>query len=120
MTEPLRLLVCGGREYDDDDRAYAILDRIREKYGVVVVIEGGARGADAIARRWAVYKLLPIITEKADGLAHPKAAGPIRNLKMLRDHKPTYVLALPGGRGTAHMVARSQEAGVKTLIVPPR
>lgn len=41
-----------------------------------------------------------------------KAAGPIRNQRMLDDGKPDRVLAFPGGRGTANMVKLAKAAGV--------
>ncbi|MFM8542303.1 MAG: hypothetical protein ACKOAM_03525 [Chakrabartia sp.] len=34
---------------------------------------------------------------------------------MLTDGKPTLVTALPGGKGTAHMVSIAREAGVEVV-----
>ena len=42
--------------------------------------------------------------------------GPKRNQMML-DQKPDIVLAFPGGRGTADMIARAEQAGVEVVKV---
>ena len=44
------------------------------------------------------------------------AAGPKRNQMML-DQKPDIILAFPGGRGTADMIARAEQAGVEVVKV---
>jgi hypothetical protein len=38
---------------------------------------------------------------------------------MLEEGKPDVVVALPGGRGTADMVRRAKDAGVKVIEVQP-
>lgn len=45
----MRVLVCGGRNYNDRKRVFSTLDRI----GITHLIQGGARGADALAKDWA-------------------------------------------------------------------
>ena len=45
---------------------------------------------------------------KADWDKFGRAAGPIRNAQMLREGKPDLVVAFPGGRGTANMVAQAK------------
>ena len=47
----------------------------------------------------------------ADWETHGRAAGPIRNEKMLT-WKPDLVVAFPGGVGTADLVRRAEAAGV--------
>jgi hypothetical protein len=53
----------------------------------------------------------------ADWNTHGRAAGPIRNQRMLDEVKPELVVAFPGGRGTADMVRRAREAGVNVYLV---
>ena len=53
----MRVLVCGGRDYQDRERVKAVLDEYAATAGmlrtVLTIIEGGARGADALAAQWA-------------------------------------------------------------------
>ncbi len=100
-----------------DSWAYARLDRVHSKVGITCVIEGGARGADRIGRHWAIESGIQVITEPADWGKHGKAAGYIRNKSMLVDHSPDYVIAMPGGAGTANMCAIAKSAGVPRIYL---
>jgi hypothetical protein len=115
----MRILVCGGRDYLDTQHIHRTLDRVHAKHGITLLIEGGARGADARARAWAINRRIPFVTVEADWDAYGLAAGHIRNTRMLDEHQPEAVVAFPGGRGTADMVKQAQQAGVPVWRVPP-
>ena len=117
----MRVLVCGGRNYSDKGAVFAALDDLRQLHGRLTIIQGGAAGADHLARKWCERQnSVHMINEPADWKAHGRAAGPIRNQRMLDDHKPHLVLAFPGGRGTADMVRRAEAAGVLVMTIAPR
>jgi hypothetical protein len=42
MPRPFRLLVCGGRDFDDRDGLYGVLDRIAQRGTPLIVIHGCA------------------------------------------------------------------------------
>lgn len=111
----MRVLVCGGRDYSGG-KAYwhvgEVLSEIHDATPITAIIEGGARGADACARGWAAEEGVKCVTVPADWATHGKAAGPIRNRRMLTDFAPDLVVAFPGGRGTADMVRQAEAAGV--------
>jgi len=46
----MRVLVCGGRDYADQNAILSALDALEDEHGEIVVIQGGASGADLIAR----------------------------------------------------------------------
>ena len=115
-----KVLVCGGRDFADRewmDRVLRFIDRHHARLlpgPIGKIICGGAPGADTLAAEWAEGCGLPCRVFPAVWLNHGKAAGPIRNQRMLDDGKPDLVVAFPGGRGTADMVRRAQAAGIKT------
>lgn len=113
----MRLLVCGGRDYKDRANVFALLDRIHEKVPISCVIQGDARGADALAKSWAVSRDVMHEDYPADWGLHGKAAGHIRNKQMLDAGHPDKVVAFPGGKGTKNMVAQARKAGLKVLEV---
>jgi len=117
----MRVLVTGGRNFYDQNTVFQALDALEEKHGELVVIQGGASGADLIARNWCFRhkSRVRMINEPADWKAHGKAAGPIRNQVMIDDHQPNLVLAFPGGRGTEDMVRRAVAAGIPVKRVAP-
>lgn len=116
----MRVIVCGGRSYADVGTVFAVLDSMREQYGSLTIIQGGANGADLLARRWcAAQRSIRMINEPADWKTHGRAAGPIRNATMLSEHKPDLVIAFPGGRGTEDMKRQARTAGIEVVEVKP-
>jgi hypothetical protein len=107
----MRLLICGGRDFRDRDFLNAALAEFRNV--VSAVITGGAPGADSLAFDWAHENGFALERYMADWQTHGRAAGPIRNQRMLDEGKPDVVDAFAGGRGTADMVRRAKEAGVQ-------
>jgi hypothetical protein len=106
-------LVCGGRDFADAGMfRSAMADLVRLKGMPARIIHGGAQGADTMAGEYADRHALDLCVERADWRKHGRAAGPIRNQAMLDKHRPALVVAFPGGRGTADMVARARAAGV--------
>lgn len=101
------MLVCGGRDYTNRERIYAELDRLHALRPIGVLIHGCARGADAIAAKWAFEHGISVNPFPADWSTHGKKAGPMRNEKMLAEGKPDVVFAFPGGKGTSDMIGRA-------------
>lgn len=112
-----RVIIYGGRDYSDEAYAFARLDALHIVFGFTAVIEGGARGADRIGRRWAESRGVPVETYAADwgNLDAPGAsikvgangpynarAGFDRNRDMA-NAKLDLGVQFPGGRGTEHM-----------------
>lgn len=108
-----RVIVCGGRAYSDLETVYRTLDALLPSLEALAC--GGAPGADTLALEWARGRGFPCDVFMADWQAHGRAAGPIRNQRMLEEFRPTLVIAFPGGRGTADMVRRAHGAGVTTI-----
>ena len=108
----MRVLVCGGRNFRSPAQVAAELDRLHAEHKFTHLIQGGATGADQFAKEWAMrHPEIERYVCKADWEKHGKAAGPIRNARML-EWKPDLVVAFAGGRGTADMVSRARAAGI--------
>jgi hypothetical protein len=106
-----RVLVCGGRDYGGSVEVFAALDRLHALRPIALVIHGDATGADEWAAWWADSRGVEERPYPAEWHLHGRGAGPRRNQHMLADGRPDVVVAFPGGRGTADMVARAQAAG---------
>ena len=108
----MRAIVCGGRDYNNSDRVFEILNRFR----ITCVIEGGASGADKLAAEWARQKGIEHIQVLADWNRFGNSAGPIRNRKML-EYDPDIVIAFPGGKGTKDMIKQAKSQRVRVIEV---
>lgn len=116
-----RVLVCGGRDYDDYERVKGVLDKLLDwcgGRGGLIIIQGMAPGADSLARRWAEDNGVETIGFRASWDLYGKRAGYIRNSQMLDEGKPDLVIAFPGGAGTNMMVKLSIDACIQTIRIP--
>lgn len=134
-----RMLVCGDRKwlkhYLPDGTidavkvrsirrgSYRILDMMARKMNADTLIEGCADGADRLAERWTFaqetlgpdlikqHLHFPALWDK-----HGRSAGPIRNIQMMDEGKPDFVVALhdnlSDSKGTKHMVSIADKAGI--------
>ncbi len=116
----LTVLVTGGRDFSDRKRVFDKLNAIhhakkngRRTQRIVLIVHGGARGADAIAGLWAAKAGVICKVYPADWGKWDRAAGPIRNEQMLREEDVNLVVAFPGNNGTAHMVNIALAAGIE-------
>jgi hypothetical protein len=126
----MRILVCGGRDMSRLDVRNWLERNARDEIAhapgchaglaVEALINGGARGADQGAVDWARANGVRVAVFNADWAKHGKAAGPIRNQRMIDEGKPDVVIAFPGGRGTADMVFRAEAAGIPIIAARPR
>jgi hypothetical protein len=112
-------IVCGGRDYDNEARVKLILDAAVERLGLHTIIEGGARGADTLAKEWAVARGDVSWIEVPANWEIGAKAGPARNQMMLaillREEGDKAVIAFPGGAGTAHMCRIAEKAGIRII-----
>lgn len=123
MSESIRVLICGGRQFSDAEYLAETLDALlRQRGPFAVVMHGAACGADNMAGEWAMGRGIPVQEFPAQWTAfkNRRSAGPIRNQQMLTEGKPDVVIAFPGSRGTAHMMRLAREAGVEVIEVPER
>lgn len=85
-----RVLVCGGRAYEDVARLYNVLDGLDRLRPIGRLAHGGAKtererrgykyfvGADYLSGQWAKSRGIACDEYPADWKTHGRAAGPIR------------------------------------------
>lgn len=119
----MRVVVTGGRDFDDRAMLWAGLDRLYELSPVTELIEGGARGADRFAAEWAAWinqaagqVMVKHTTVEAEWAKHGKAAGYLRNVRMA-DMRPDLVFATPGGKGTTMMISVAHDRGIRVIYL---
>lgn len=80
-----RIIIAGSRNYNNYNEAKLYIDRclseIRKEY-TIVIISGGAKGADSIGERYAIENGFNIERHPAEWNKYGKKAGPMRNRQM--------------------------------------
>lgn len=113
----MTVLVCGGRDFDSYEMLRIALDRIHQKTPITLIVTGDARGADRLGQLWAKENGVDDSRHPADWKKDGKAAGIIRNVRMLRCHDVDLVVACRGGRGTGDMVRRAERSSIPIVRV---
>lgn len=115
----MRILICGDRNWKDREEIRRILKILLEEQPDFILIEGGARGADTIAKEEA--KVLGISDDRilefpAEWDKFGKSAGVIRNRQMLDEGKPDLVIGLHNdlskSKGTKDMITIAENVGI--------
>lgn len=143
----MRVLICGDRDWPrtHEGPIAALVSGMYAAYGSdLTLIQGGGRGVDAIAKRYADLLAeedgrVTSLTFPADWSTHDRranskvpcrcpngqstcrAAGPRRNQQMLDEGQPQVVFAfhdfIENSKGTRDMVERADHAGVPCYVV---
>lgn len=108
-----RVMITGSRDWDDWETIYDALTKIKEVMGDIIVVHGGARGADSIAGSWADRFHQKTEVFRADWNTHGKKAGFIRNSEMIKS-KPDFVLAFikNGSKGASGAAELAEKSGI--------
>ena len=119
MKTVKRVVVAGCRDYTDYENAKQFIDfcisNIR-KNNEIIIVSGGAKGADMLGERYARENGLKIERYLADWETYGKSAGPRRNMQMAK--VCDYVICFWDGKssGTASMIAYAKERNIPIRI----
>lgn len=102
-----KIVIAGCRDYNNYDEAKPYIDyclsEVVKEYSVVI-ISGGASGADAIGERYAKERGYKIEKHPADWEKYGKSAGPIRNREMAESCDMAICFWNGESRGTKSMI----------------
>lgn len=122
------ILITGDRNWEDYDLIYDVLkDYSTDNSESVLLIHGECKGADNISGDIAKKLKFTVNSKPANWKEHGRAAGPIRNLEMIKLAKeyqdkniPVIVLAfhddLSKSKGTKHCVESCIKKGLKVEL----
>lgn len=118
----MNLLICGDRHWTNRKQIADLLAKVKDQ--VEAVIEGGARGADTLAKEAAMELNISVREFPAEWERYGRAAGPMRNTQMLEQGKPDMVWAfhnnLQESRGTKDMVRQAKARKIPTMVFSVR
>ena len=114
----MRVIVAGSRAFNDKALAFARLDRILVRVAPqeLVVISGGARGADQIGEAYARARGIKCEVYAADW-SRGRGAGYERNRQMAAVADALVAFWDGASRGTADMIRLMKAAGKPVRVV---
>jgi hypothetical protein len=105
----MRVLICGDREWCNRSVIMKVIQELKPK----IIIEGGCRGVDTLARECANILHIEVHEYRAEWQRFGRAAGPIRNKEMIEEGRPSLVVAfhnnLDKSSGTKNMVKQAKK-----------
>lgn len=132
-------IICGGRSYgvvprfidapnyttqqqvalDEQHRLAVILREARERLGVTKMVMGDQTGADRWATSWCEGNSMPFKVYAAAWEEEGRRAGPIRNLRMIKEEvpMPTICIAFPGANGTLDMCKKADAHFIRVIPI---
>ena len=113
VPQGTRIAFTGGVHCEDQERIWAVLDKVLEKYPDMVLLHGGAdTGADRIAFLWARQHKVPQVAFKPDfNRDGMKRAGFVRNDRML-EVVPAGVVVFPGSGISLNLRDKARKLGI--------
>jgi hypothetical protein len=107
-----RIAFTGGNDYQDVERIWNVLDKVKAKYPTMVLLHGGSpKGAELIAAKWADSRGVPQVAFRPDWTKHAKAAPFRRNDAML-EAMPIGVVAFPGSGIHENLTDKARAKGI--------
>ena len=115
-----RVIVAGGRDFDDYELLKKRLDVILMDYENVEIVSGHAKGADMLGEKYAAEKGIPLTVFPADWKKYRIRAGFIRNSQMLEyacGETPLVVAFWDGeSHGTKDTIEKAKEKDITVYI----
>ena len=112
----MRILVCGDRNWTNIDLIRKVLTLYEGIPGQDTLIHGNCSGADKLAGLIGSNMGFRVRKYSAQWNRYGKAAGPIRNQRMLDEGKPDIVIGfhdnIEQSKGTKDMLNRARKAGI--------
>ena len=115
----LKVIIAGGRDFNDFELLKAKCDKILSEYAVtdIQIVSGCAKGADLLGEDYAKVRHLSMVRFPADWNKHGKAAGPIRNVQMAEFADVLIAFHDGNSKGTAHMIRTAKEKGLIVRVI---
>jgi hypothetical protein len=115
-----RIALSGGTEYNDHQRIWDALDRVRAKHPDMVLLHGGSpRGAERIAACWADHRKVTQVVFKPDWAKHRNAA-PFKRYDQMLEALPIGLIVFPGSGITANLADKARKMGIPLWRFPAR
>lgn len=115
-----KVVIAGGRDFNNFFRLCGITDRLLKeqiKINQIVIISGGARGADTLGKYYARLRNFDLIKMKANWDKYGKSAGFIRNKEVLALADGVVCFWDGKSRGTKHMIDITNHSHKRLIII---
>ena len=116
----MNLAVIGSRSFIDFElfenkiNNFIVQNNIDKKG--LIIISGGAKGVDTLARRYAIKNKIVLVEYLPDWNLHGKSAGMIRNLEIVKNCDKLIAFWCNNSKGTEHSITEAKKLNKDVII----
>ncbi len=113
----MKLLIAGGRDFQDYDRLKKYIDWLRTKYDITEIVSGMARGADTLGYMYAMENNIKVAKFPAEWNLYGNKAGYVRNFEMGKYCDNAVIFWDGKSKGTKSMIDIMEKMGKKIALL---
>ena len=107
--------IVGSRGFSDYEKLQFVLMSVKSP--IDMIVSGGAKGADSLARRYALENDIPLEEFLPDWNKHGRSAGYKRNQDIVRHSEGVIAFWDGQSKGTLHSINIAKEMGIPVYVV---
>ncbi len=113
----MKLAIVGSREFENYDLLCAEVAKIQATQKIDLIVSGGAKGADTLAKKFAARNRIPLMEFCPDYDRYGRGAPLQRNTLIVRNSDTVLAFVAATSKGTWDTIRKAQAAGKKVIIV---
>ena len=113
----MKLAIVGSREFENYDLLCAEVAKIRETQKIELIVSGGAKGADTLAKKYAALNHIPLMEFLPDYERFGRGAPLQRNTLIVQNADWVLAFVTASSKGTWDTIRKAQKALKKVIIV---
>lgn len=113
----MKLAIVGSRNFNDYDLMCDFIDSKFDLRDIDTVVSGGAKGADALAEKFANQFNFNLVVHKPDWNKYGRAAGPKRNQLIIEDADAVVAFPSSDSKGTLNSMNLAKKMGKRLEVL---
>lgn len=113
----MKLAIVGSRDFNDYQLMSEFVLSKFDLSNIDAIVSGGAKGADALAERFAQEHQLTIIVKEPDWKKYGRAAGPIRNKLIIEEADAVVAFPSSASKGTLNSMELAKRMGKRLEVL---
>lgn len=115
--EIMKLAIVGSREFENYDILCAEVAKIQKKQKIDLIVSGGAKGADSLAKKYAALNRIPLMEFLPDYERCGRYAPLQRNTLIVQNANCVLAFVSASSKGTWDTIRKAESAGKRVIIV---
>ena len=113
----MKLAIVGSRDFEDYDLLCAEVEKIKQTQAIELIVSGGAKGADTLAKQYAAMNHIPLMEFKPDYKQFGHNAPVQRNALIVENSDWVLAFVAPTSKGTWDTIQKAEKMLKKVIIV---